>query len=390
MGLIKNLPFDEIGTIAGIPPGTIPQEETVTRGKIAFTVRTRITYVDDDFDGVAPADLLPTDYKQVKIQLIPQNSDIGSANPVTFITNIAPRGIETTAGGGTLSILVFNSLGQPLTSASVTIQKLDEEPFVNITTLTDSFGRVLLPGAPTCNECYYVSVTKNSHSTDRTYTTAEVANPAKPFLTVIESELTEQSFSIDLLSNLTINAFGAREFDFPGTGTVNFALHGTKLIGTDADAAPVYKYDQNIVTDGAGGIALPNMEWDTYTLDFSASSQDLAGSSPFVPIILSPGQTLPVTLSAVSNTSDSLLVLVTDSGGVPLANVSVRLLYSGLGYDETLPTGQPADPDFGQVFFSGLTENDYELVVTNPGFLTSTTTVGIDGDIYDVVPLSPE
>jgi len=390
MELIKNLPFDEIGTVAGIPPGTIPQEETITRGKTTFTVRTRIAYVDDDFDGVAPADLLPTDYKQVKIQLIPQNSDIGSGNPVTFITNISPRGVETTVGGGTLSILVFNSLGQPVPSATVTIQKLDAEPFVNITTLTDSFGRVLLPGAPICNECYFVSVTKSSHSTDRTYTSVEVENPAKPYLTIIEGELTEQSFSIDLLSNLTINAFGARELGFPGTGTVNFRLHGTKLIGTDADANPVYKFDENITTDGAGGTALPNTEWDTYILDFGASTQDLAGSSPYVPIILSPGQTLPVTLSAVSNSTNSLLVLVTDSGGVPLEDASVRLLHTGLGYDEILPTGQSADPDFGQAFFSGLTENDYELVISKPGYLVSTTTVGIVGDIFDLVPLSPE
>ncbi|MFA5880371.1 MAG: type II secretion system protein, partial [Candidatus Margulisiibacteriota bacterium] len=49
--IVRNLPYNNIGTLGGIPAGTIPQEETVTRNGYNFNVRTEIIYIDDTFDG---------------------------------------------------------------------------------------------------------------------------------------------------------------------------------------------------------------------------------------------------------------------------------------------------------------------------------------------------
>lgn len=49
--LIRNLPYSQIGTIGGIPAGTIPQTEIINRNNTDFTVSTEIIYIDDPFDG---------------------------------------------------------------------------------------------------------------------------------------------------------------------------------------------------------------------------------------------------------------------------------------------------------------------------------------------------
>src|SRR3989338_10968400 len=58
--LIKNLPYDSVGTVGGIPSGTILQSETETLNSVLYTIHTNIKYVDDNFDDLAPLDALNT------------------------------------------------------------------------------------------------------------------------------------------------------------------------------------------------------------------------------------------------------------------------------------------------------------------------------------------
>ena len=94
----------------------------------------------------------------------------------------------------TLSILVFDSEGIPMPGANVNIVADSVSPQVNLDIITDSFGRVLLPGAPECNECYQITATKAGHTTDRTYGTSEVTNPSKPHQSILEAEVTSGFF----------------------------------------------------------------------------------------------------------------------------------------------------------------------------------------------------
>ncbi|PIR96819.1 MAG: hypothetical protein COT91_04680 [Candidatus Doudnabacteria bacterium CG10_big_fil_rev_8_21_14_0_10_41_10] len=390
MELIKNLPYNDVGTISGIPPGLLPQEEYVVRNDVSYLVRTKIIYIDDPFDDLSPTDTLATDYKQARVEINPINSNLGSKNPVTFISNISPKGIETTAGGGTLSILIFNSLGEPVQSAEVVIQKNNAAPFVDITTYTDSFGRVILPGAPECTECYFVSATKSGYSIDRTYTDAEVANPDKPYLTVLEGQLTEQSFGIDLLSNLTISSFGARGAGFPPLPGVNFHLRGSKIIGTDVLGDPVYEYDQNLSTGGGGGVTVSGLTWGSYDLTLENSpTLDLAGTNPQLLALVPAGQMVFLDFSVAPDTTHSLLVKVSDNS-TSLADAQVRVFNVGLGYDQTQSSGNLVDPDAGQAFFSGLTQNSYEVEVTIAGFALASITVQVENDVVEEIILSPE
>ena len=49
MEIIRNLPYDDVGVVGGIPNGIVPAVETVSR-KGNFTVNTYIVYYDDDYD----------------------------------------------------------------------------------------------------------------------------------------------------------------------------------------------------------------------------------------------------------------------------------------------------------------------------------------------------
>src|SRR3989338_5026738 len=104
--LIKNLPYDSVGTVGGVPSGTIEQSETEELNNVTYTINTNIKYVDDDFDDLAPTDTLNTDYKKVRVRVSWSQGDID--NPVVLVTNIVPATIESTSSGGTLWIEVFD------------------------------------------------------------------------------------------------------------------------------------------------------------------------------------------------------------------------------------------------------------------------------------------
>jgi hypothetical protein len=142
----------------------LPQQESIERNKLTYTVKTEIIYYDDPFDGTAATgdDTLSTDYKRVRVEVSWGGLTPSRVGPVVLLTDIVPKGIETTAGGGTLSIIVFDASGAPVPQATVTIIANSVNPPVNITTQTSDNGRVIRPGMPICIACYEITVTKTS------------------------------------------------------------------------------------------------------------------------------------------------------------------------------------------------------------------------------------
>ncbi|RMD60565.1 hypothetical protein D6833_09475, partial [Candidatus Parcubacteria bacterium] len=65
---IRNLPYESVGTVGGVPSGILAQEKQVTVGDVTFTVTTTVRNIDDPFDGTlggTPNDTAPADYKLV-------------------------------------------------------------------------------------------------------------------------------------------------------------------------------------------------------------------------------------------------------------------------------------------------------------------------------------
>jgi len=209
MEMIRNLPYDSIGTSGGIPSGTIPQNQEVYFGGKPFTVDTEIVYIDDPFDGTAtttPPDLYNADYKRVTVAASWQ-SRFYKTESVYLVTDISPKGIESGNGGGTLIISVFDANGFAVPLADVNIINNSVTPIINIDAQTGDDGILVYPGAPPSLQSYEITVTKEGYSTDYTSpVTIENPNPTKPHASVFEGLVTEVSFAIDLVSTFEIEA----------------------------------------------------------------------------------------------------------------------------------------------------------------------------------------
>lgn len=382
--IIRNMNYDSIGTQGGAPSGSLPQAETTVRNGQAYNINRSIIYVDDVFDGTAPSDTVPTDYKRIRI-----NVSWGGINPsqVTLTTDISPTGVETVVGGGTLSILVLDSQGIPVSQAEVHITASTVNPPIDITQLTNVNGRIVLPGVPICNACYRIEVTKDEYSSERTYSVAEVANPSKPDVTILEGQVSEVGFSVDRLATLNIAVVSDRNNGFVPLANQTVRVQGSKIIGTTELDAPVFKFDQEFTTDSGGNIQITDLEWDSYGFAPSTSSGRVISSTvPLLPLSVNPNTETSLTLGLSLSSPNSVMATFVDANQVQIATASVTLRNSS-GFEETLLSGAPEDPDFGQVFFTGLTTGSYTIEATASGFQDFSDTLIVGGNMTPIYTL---
>lgn len=205
---IRSLPYNSIGTIAGIPEGPIPQTGTTTINGREYLERVVIEYIDDDGDGTGASDTngILADYKRIKVEY--SWDENGKTKVVSLISNIVPRGIETTAGGGTLVVNVFDAAVQPLQGAEVRIYNDTGTTTIDTVRYTNASGIAMFAGAPALAN-YQITVTDAGYSTDQTYSaTTTNPNPTTPHVAVIESQVSTMNFQIDALSDLTVVTIG--------------------------------------------------------------------------------------------------------------------------------------------------------------------------------------
>jgi type II secretory pathway pseudopilin PulG len=387
---IRNLDYDDIGTLGGTPNGNLPQTKTTQINGNSFTTKTAIIYIDDPADEEVPADLDGADYKRVRIEVSWRGLGAARKASVILITDISPP-IATSVDGGTLRVVVTNANNDPVSGASVKIAAPSLSPAVDITQTTGATGIVTLPGMQACNSCYRITVTKTGYSTDRTYASSEITNPMKSDVSISISSLTQMSFAIDQLGDINIASVDTRDNGFIVKPGIPFRIHGNKIIGTDALGKTVYKYDKNFTTDAAGIYSLPSMEWDIYTIDMpETTTYDIAGSTPILPINLTPGGNISLTFSVKNHTDHSVLTIIRNSSQELLENVNLRL-YDDLGFSEATTSGKSVDPDFGQNLFSNLNDTTiYHLEATASGYINKTKDVFVSGYTVDQMTLSPE
>lgn len=387
---IRNLPYNEVGTIGGIPASTImPQSESINRNGLNYTIKTDIVYIDDPYDQLAPTDLAPEDYKRVRVEVYWEGLASSRKNPVVMLSDIsslATGGLD----GGTLVIQVFDSNGNPVPQAQVNVVATTITPAVDLSQNTDNEGRITLPGAIECIECYQINASKSGMSTDRTYSQSEVANPSKPHASIFLDQVTQLSFTIDLTGTINISSLESRDDNFTPIGNIPFRLRGNKIIGTDAYAQPVYKYDENLITNDSGSISLSSMEWDVYYVFMpETTSRDISGTSPLLPLILSPAGSIDFVFSTTPYSENSFFVTVKDSSQNLVASASARL-YDDSDFEESIFTGEKDNPDEGQAFFPNLSVDTYHFQATASGFLDFTSDFNISDYTKTDIILTPQ
>ena len=320
MEIVHNMPYSQIGTINGNPPGLLPDQPNATTtvvGGNTYQIYYVVNYIDDPADGtiVAGTDPAPNDYKQVKLYIKNTTNDLTQS----FVTNIAPKGLESLASGGALVIKVFDAVGQPVPNATVKITDTAVTPNISLSRTTDAQGNWVEVGLPPSDNSYHVVVTKNNYSTDQTYpVSASNPSPIKADATILAGQVTQISFSIDQLSNLTFNTLDQVCSAVPNVGV---EVKGSKLIGTPS----VLKFDNTYTSDTNGKIPLSNIEWDSYTPGLTTASYLVYGSSPIQQVNVLPNTSQNFNLILGPATANSLLVIVQDSLGNPVEGANVEL-----------------------------------------------------------------
>jgi len=333
--IVRNLPYSQIGTLAGNPTGNLPDSPNpinITVNTKSYQVYYEVTYIDDPADGTAIllTDTAPNDYKQVKISV----KNITTAIVKKFITNVAPRGLESLTSGGALLLSVIDAVGQPVPGASIHIENNILTPNINITRTSAASGNWVEVGLPNKDNSYHITVTKDGYSSDQTYPiTGSNPSPTKPDATILNGKVTSISFAIDRTSNLTFNTLNQTCATIPSVG---LAVQGSKLIGTPN----VYKFNNTYTTNGIGQIVLSNTEWNNYTPTLTGNTLMIYGSSPIQQINLLPNTTQQFNIILGTKTTNSLLIIVKDaSTGNPIEGASVELKNISPAYDTTLITG---------------------------------------------------
>ena len=206
MEFIRSLAFDSVGTQGGLPTGNIPQQETITLNGITYLREVIISNIDAPEDGLGVNDenSIPADYKRVKIKTswtINENT-----KTVSLISDVAPVGIESNVGGGSIVISVFDKAGGAVPNAEITIKNPSITPPVSITRTLGDDGLFLLSGPAAGN--YQVSVTKSGYSTSSTYgTTTEIVTPLPEHFLILENVVKSKSLQIDRVSSKTIKSY---------------------------------------------------------------------------------------------------------------------------------------------------------------------------------------
>lgn len=227
MEYIRSLAYDSIGTVSGIPSGTLPQTSSTTLNGIVYTERLLVEYIDDPKDGTGASDSngIVSDYKLAKVTY--SWNERGVPKSISLLSNIVPKGIETTAGGGTLTVNVFDSNVLPVSGASVRVYNNTGTTTIDTTRFTNAAGVAMFAGAP-ARANYQITVTKAGFSTDKTYSASTTnSNPSPPHVAVLVSQVSTMNFQIDTLSNLTVKTVG-----LPTTASFEDLFVSTSTIAT--------------------------------------------------------------------------------------------------------------------------------------------------------------
>jgi type II secretory pathway pseudopilin PulG len=385
MEIIRNLSYDNVGTVNGIPSGKLAQDETTLKDGITYYVHTSVVYVDDPFDGTAAnaTDADPADFKQVKIQVAWQQNN--PADTVSLVGTIVPPGLEEAYTGGIISINILDSTGAAIPQAQVTITNNSVNPAVNVTLLTDSFGNIFLPEAPVSSQNYNIQVSKSGYYGVQTYApypTSSVS-PINVNASVVAAKINQETIVTDKVSTLSMNTVDPLGNAIP---SISLGLQGGMLIANTVAPSPnapqpVWAYNNNsLTTDSSGKLSLSGMSYGQYTLTYNSSGTNnnyvflhvsqASGSQTAFSVL--PGSTTSEDVVLAPKNANSLFLSIIDNdSSAVIPDASVEVKNSDATYDVTLTADQ-----FGQVYFpdasAPMMAGNYTMTITAAGYSTIT------------------
>lgn len=401
MEIVRNLKYEDIGIVSGIPSGTIVESEDMVSSGKTFHIKTIAQYVDDSFDGLFPADPVPNDYKRVKVTVSWEGFK-GITRSVYLVSGFTPPGLEVNSGDGILAISVADGAGIGISQARIHIVNNDVSPRVDITQNTDNNGILMLPGAKQSQQGYEITVSKNDYETVSTVDPNSVDYlPHDPNASVVIGLLNPADITTDKLSDLKIQSVDYLGNAVPG---LNFHIKGGREIGTDSSVIPteiIYNLDSNASTGSDGEKDFnnhsPGRQFFLTNIG-SASGKTLIGVSPIsgfeagtstYKFSLLPDESKTVEVKFANDSENSLLVKVLNKNDDSrVADAEVKLKNEN-GYEKTLKTSFD-----GVAFFpensDPLLPGEYQLEIASAGFADYSEAVTINQLTTKEVKLNPQ
>lgn len=368
MEYLRGLSYDALGTAGGIPAGEVLQMSTTTIDGVSYSVRTLVEYKDDSADGIGAQDAnaVTTDYKIGKV--VVSYSLNGLAKSISLVSNFVPPSIESSTGGGTLSIHVVDATNADVPGATVQIVNVSTAPTIDFTTFTNTGGFAVIGGAATSSE-YQIFVSRTGYSSDQTYArTSQNVNPTPGYLTVSKDQITGATFFIDRMSTLVLNSFSPAV-----TTTFNDSFADSSNLSSQT-GTQVTGGALTLVNQGLSGTARSTTVSTDYLIGWgilSAALSTPAGTTAVVRVGDASGTPLPDSILTGNGSGfSSFPVSLTN---IPVANYPELTLSAEIASNST--TTAPAILDWSVSYTEG------PMPSPNLAFtLTGAKTVGTDGN----------
>ncbi len=331
--IIRNIPYENIGTEFGSPSGEIPQTRTEIVDNNTYTITTDIIYIDDPFDGTSPEDQFSGDYKKARIEISWAEHQL--IKSVVEIANFSPPNLESEIGGGVLSIYVNNrESGIPIPNAQVEIINNEINPVVYITTITDDNGWLSRPGLDESNN-YEVRINQINYDEHRTYSSSSVLDPEPEYshAQLNEEDKTTRYFLISEVSTIDIKTIDDDNNPLPN---MSFKLKGGRAIGINPnDESIVYSYENdNLTTDVNGEKGINNISGGEYYFEITNPNYAILTPNLENPLIVESDNQQSIILTLAPVNKSYLRVIVKDNETKDaLSQATVRL--HNEDYDKT-------------------------------------------------------
>ncbi|MBP9852502.1 MAG: hypothetical protein QG629_301 [Patescibacteria group bacterium] len=281
---LRSLPYDSLAVQGGDIYATnlLPSTRTDKINGVTYTTTTRISYIDDAYDGCgnypnlaakqtycrnypaptsAPAtDQNPADYKVAHVK----TTDRNGRRLANVDTQITARVAESASATGALFVTVIDESGAPVSGASVAVTNTTIVPQANLSDSTDGNGVAIFYNLPPdSGNDYVVSATKPGFSSLQTIGVSGSLQP------VYQSQkiLSQQPSSVTLrIAPMTSNSLLTETVDTAGSpiaGVKVYAKGGYKKYTDTNDSAYYFDNltpsDTRPTTDAQGLAAFSNL-----------------------------------------------------------------------------------------------------------------------------------